>query len=1080
MVQFREISVSLLAAAILTAGPAKPVSGQSPETGVLPIYNFTPKEYNALEQNWCATEDNRGVLYFGNNAGILEYDGAHWTLTPPSNGSPVHSIATSSKGRVYFGSVNKFGYLATDSIGQLAYFLLSDLLTEAQQDFNEIWETHAVGETIYFQSYHKIFTWQNDSLHVFRSEQEIQESFLVNDDLFLSFPDAGLSYFHNNTLTPVSQGELPENSQIYGMIETKPGKILIITEKNGFCELQFNRNDPSASTIRKIQTGNDRIFRETEIYNVQEIGRGMLSLGTWGDGVLIVDSLFNIVQVLTRETGLQDQVIQGQYLDRYNNLWLTLGSGISRVEVQSPVTSFQNAQGLNGIIQSVTRFNDRIYVASNTGLYFFDSRSDSPFPHNSFSLVKDFGMECWELLTYKNEGDEALLVITNEKVFEIRSNHSYEAVVKDYAYTLCQSSAYPRRVHIGLENGFTSIYRENGSWKQEEHAAEVRKMVTSIAEDQDGNLWLGTLDEGIVRVGKEIFHGAANGKSLVRHFGEEDGLPSGPFVMEMVGEKIVAATNKGIFCLKDNGSTFIADTTLGKLFSEDELYVHRISANQDSLVYIVTFQENAEVQYKVGFLERTGTGYRWIKEPFRSISEELNHALYEDRDGIVWLGGSHGLFRYDPVNRAEPTAFSAKISSVEVTGTRTLFKGAFSGDERLPVSTQPSSQKFVLPYSENSLTFLFGALTGQNEDFTRYNYFLEGNDKNWSDFTPESKKEYTNLREGRYTFRVKARTLYTHESSEATYEFSVLAPWYRKWWAFVIYTVIAAAIVYLIIIFYTRQLRAIIRERTAEVVAQKEVIEEKNKDIMDSVLYAEKIQRAILPPADDLSKMNLEGFVLFLPRDYVSGDFYWLGEKNGKIITVAADSTGHGVPGAFMSMLGIAFLNNIIIAKGVISAGEILNQLRSEVIFALKQKGQEGEQKDGMDLALHVIDLESMKLEFAGANNPLIMIRDNELIQVKADRMPIGIHERVNEPFTNHVIDLQKGDVFYTFSDGYQDQFGGPQNKKFMIKRLKELFLEIHHKPMEEQRNILHRTFFDWISYGSEQIDDVIVTGIRV
>lgn len=226
--------------------------------------------------------------------------------------------------------------------------------------------------------------------------------------------------------------------------------------------------------------------------------------------------------------------------------------------------------------------------------------------------------------------------------------------------------------------------------------------------------------------------------------------------------------------------------------------------------------------------------------------------------------------------------------------------------------------------------------------------------------------------------------------------------------------------------------------------------------------------------------MNLEGFILFLPRDFVSGDFYWLGEKNGKIITVAADSTGHGVPGAFISMLGIAFLNNIIIAKGIVSAAEILNQLRSEVIFALKQKGQEGEQKDGMDIALHVIDLKAMKLEFAGANNPMIMIRDNELIQVKADRMPIGIHERVNEPFTNHVIDLQKGDVFYTFSDGFQDQFGGPANKKFMIKRLKELFLEIHQKPMEEQRTILHRTFFEWISYDSEQIDDVIVTGIRI
>lgn len=182
-----------------------------------------------------------------------------------------------------------------------------------------------------------------------------------------------------------------------------------------------------------------------------------------------------------------------------------------------------------------------------------------------------------------------------------------------------------------------------------------------------------------------------------------------------------------------------------------------------------------------------------------------------------------------------------------------------------------------------------------------------------------------------------------------------------------------------------------------------------------------------------------------------------------------------------MSMLGVAFLNNIVGAQGIVTAAEILDELRAEVIAALKQKGHEGEQKDGMDLALHVLDTKAMKLEFAGANNPLILIRENELIQVKADRMPIGIHERVDEPFQNQVIDLQKGDVIYTFSDGYQDQFGGPRNKKFMIKRLKELFLEIHEKPMDEQKAILEKTFYDWIvPYGSDQIDDVIVIGIRV
>jgi len=179
-----------------------------------------------------------------------------------------------------------------------------------------------------------------------------------------------------------------------------------------------------------------------------------------------------------------------------------------------------------------------------------------------------------------------------------------------------------------------------------------------------------------------------------------------------------------------------------------------------------------------------------------------------------------------------------------------------------------------------------------------------------------------------------------------------------------------------------------------------------------------------------------------------------------------------------MSMLGIAFLNNIIVAKGVVSAAEILNQLRSEVIFALKQKGQEGEQKDGMDIALHVIDLKAMKLEFAGANNPLIMIRDNELTQVKADRMPIAIHFHGDESFSNHIISMEPSDVIYIFSDGFPDQFGGAEGKKYKSRQFKELILEIHGESLSRQRELLFERFEEWKG-ELPQVDDVTIMGVR-
>jgi serine phosphatase RsbU (regulator of sigma subunit) len=278
---------------------------------------------------------------------------------------------------------------------------------------------------------------------------------------------------------------------------------------------------------------------------------------------------------------------------------------------------------------------------------------------------------------------------------------------------------------------------------------------------------------------------------------------------------------------------------------------------------------------------------------------------------------------------------------------------------------------------------------------------------------------------------------------------------------------------------YTRNLREIIKERTAEVVRQKDEIEEKNKEITDSIHYASRIQSAILPPADNLESNVSDHFILYMPRDIVSGDFYWINSDKNKLITVAADCTGHGVPGAFMSMLGVAFLNEIVKKNDQTRADEILNQLRVSIIKSLRQTGKEGENKDGMDIALCVYDLEKMKLQFAGANNPLYHIRNEELLVYKADKMPIGIHSRVNENFTLQEIDLIKGDIFYTFSDGYIDQFGGPEEKKFLSKQFREFLLTIHKENLKTQQQLLKEKIIDWMS-NTTQIDDILVMGIKI
>lgn len=266
-----------------------------------------------------------------------------------------------------------------------------------------------------------------------------------------------------------------------------------------------------------------------------------------------------------------------------------------------------------------------------------------------------------------------------------------------------------------------------------------------------------------------------------------------------------------------------------------------------------------------------------------------------------------------------------------------------------------------------------------------------------------------------------------------------------------------------------------------QIIKQKELIEDKNKNITDSILYASRIQNAVLPPENFLEGIARESFLLFRPKDIVSGDFYWSASKGNYHVIAAADCTGHGVPGAFMSMLGITLLNEIIIRTEKLKASDILDQLREEVIYSLKQKGAAGETKDGMDITLCVLDKKKSVLQYAAAHNSMYLFRDGEMKVFEPDKMPIGIspqYEEEMKSFTNHEFTLKQGDVFYLFTDGYADQFGGPHEKKFKYTRFRKILKEIHKKPMSEQKNILDETFDEWKG-ETEQIDDILIIGIR-
>ena len=255
-------------------------------------------------------------------------------------------------------------------------------------------------------------------------------------------------------------------------------------------------------------------------------------------------------------------------------------------------------------------------------------------------------------------------------------------------------------------------------------------------------------------------------------------------------------------------------------------------------------------------------------------------------------------------------------------------------------------------------------------------------------------------------------------------------------------------------------------------------VKERTKEITDSIEYASRIQNALLTPGEELDQLLPSYFILNKPRNIVSGDYYWVARKDQKVAVAVADCTGHGVPGAFMSILGMAFMNEILNKLEAIRASEILNQLRAQVIKSLRQTGRTKEAKDGMEIALCVVDFEKHVLQYSGAFRPLYLFRDNEFFELKGDPMPIGYYHENNQFFSNQELTFRENDMIYMFSDGYVDQLGGPDRKTYKSKQFKQLLKEIHPKPLAEQKKILESEYENWRS-NIGQIDDILIMGVR-
>jgi len=596
--------------------------------------------------------------------------------------------------------------------------------------------------------------------------------------------------------------------------------------------------------------------------------------------------------------------------------------------------------------------------------------------------------------------------------------------------------------------------------------------VTSIFEDHSNKLWIGTYGGGLnlFDLDKQIF----------THFRFDKNNP-------------YSLGNDRIYSIFEDKEKVLWIGTKGSLneFERKSKKFIRYTENEglpnDVIMGILEDkEENLWISTNKGLARFNKKTHKIRNYDVRSglqSNEFLVGSYCKSYTGEMFFGGIRGFNAFFP----DKIKDNPHAPQIVITG----FK-IFNNEAKL--DSNISEKKIIyLTHKDYSFSFDFVALDYIFPEKNQYAYIMEGFENKWNYVKNRRFASYTNLPPGVFRFKVKGSNNDEVWNELGTVITIIVKPalWQTIWFKIAIILLIGLIVYSFFKIRVNRikaqkaELERLVKLRTAEIVKKNTQLEEsrdkiaqQNKEITDSIVYAKRIQTATLPKSEQIKKAIGDIFILLKPKDIVSGDFYWIGQQNAYTIIAAADCTGHGVPGAFMSMLGISLLNKIINEEKFVSPDDILNHLRANVISSLQQKGFFNEAKDGMDITIITINNETRELAFAGANNPMYFIRNNTLEIIKGDSMPIAIYDKMDS-FQNHVIKIQENDRFYLFSDGYMDQFGGDKNKKFLSKRFKDLILGIHEKDMEEQKALLDLTIETWKGVN-DQIDDILVIGVLI
>jgi ligand-binding sensor domain-containing protein/serine phosphatase RsbU (regulator of sigma subunit) len=1023
------------------------------------IRNFGVREGISHPFTYTLNQDTRGYIWIGTGEGLCRFNGTDFNTDIKQDSLSREVAGVSFKdhtGALWFGYQS--GNIARYKDSHFETVKTGIELKGSITGFAELDKNNILASTLN-QGVAVINRTTGQAVKLAGTQSMMSTSLAVWNDILLLGTTDGLSIFTldrkgNKAENPETVKEL-EYVKIQDIQQSRDGKAFwLATEDQGIFMLIMKGDQ---YTLNKI--GTSLGIGSENAQSVFEDSEGQLWVGTQRNGVFRLShpdgkGNFESVTHLTKDNGLAGNSIKKVYEDLEGNIFIaTYGDGISLLTGQSFAFLSYNNKGLDNDIQSVAVTADgTTYMGGMEGL--FCQKTGQP-------AAKVNGIPS-EHVTALAPANQVLLVGTENGLYELDLKTSLVKKIQYEANSLGNSitsiAVYDQGFYLGTGDG---IYKFDKNSHETGHFNTLNQLphnsIACVFMDSHKRLLFATRTSGIYQLNEKdepvnLFPVGASEIEFKSIAEDEEG-------------SIWAATyGDGVYRFK-NDSVYHITSNLG--LRNDYCY---------SIVNGIN--HSMWIGHRVGISRINTENMRVTKYDMNmGITGDCNpNAVYKSITGVLFFGTTEGLISYDPSKESK-----RKVPPFQNITRVLISDKAYDPDQLIAI---------VLPYKPYRLRIDYIGLNYRDPGSVRYQYKLEGHDLAWSDVTDATSAYYPRIEEGDYVFQLRS---YNSDGLTSTDPVSVKIrirpPFWKTWWfiTLAIITLFTAVVIYIKVRerkqrLLQEYLETELAARTKEVVEQKEVIEIKNRDITDSINYAKRIQTSMLPPVKRLQQFFSGCFVFYHPRDIVSGDFYWFDQINeNKFVVVCADSTGHGVPGAFMSMIGSTMIKDICTRENGNSPSAVLRVLDCELRNTLNQNIEDGSSaNDGMDIIVCEIDLKTHYMRFASAMRPMIIYRNGEEVFIKGSRNSVGGHyDKEDNIFEDEGIQLGKGDIIYMFSDGYSDQFGGPMGKKFKMVRLKNLLLDIHQKPMDEQFTHVKNTFDLWME-NYEQVDDVLFMGIKI